>query len=198
MFFSIIRWQKNPIKILNLSLSCREVWLYWENSVFLRSGASNLQYILDHSGIDVQSPFCSCSAYSTEFGFSFNADLWFWSCWLIRSNIYSVFLLDISFTLTVICNLKVNAFVTAFPFCHLTNKITSLYVLEKEIMSVFCMWCFPGKFHLDFFSSDRKFLHFFLFLPSPANSNVCISIASFLLHLPILSSFSFFIANLDF
>lgn len=35
-----------------------------------------------------------------------------------------------------------------------------------------------------FFSSDRKFLHFFLFLPSPANSNTCISIAT--------SSHSFF------
>lgn len=51
--------------------------------------------------------------------------------------------------------------VTDSTGCHITPGITSLCVLEKEIMSIFCPWCIPGKFFYFFPLVQSLSLSFF-------------------------------------
>lgn len=129
-------------------------------------------------GLGTQSPVSLPLACSIRLCFSFNVDLWFWSCWLTGSIVISC-----RYFIYLYCFSALMPKSVAYTGCHLMARITSLYI-------DMCVWYSPDK--ACFYFPLVRILSRFFFSCLQHILILFISIAFLLLHLSSLFSFAFF------
>lgn len=108
-------------------------------------------------GLDTLSPVPLPLAWAIRLCFSFNVDLWLWTCWLIGSIVISC-----RYFIYLYCFSALIPKSVAYTGCPLMARITRLYT---DIY----VWYNPDKAY--FYFPLAQIISHFLFLLSPAHSN---------------------------